>query len=132
MAIRYGSYKAHFWSISNSIEEFNEGIDYCPGQVVPGLTDHKLMNHTLKPVLFHLDRDPGERFPIPFEQEEYTKAIKTLEKLFDEHVKSVKPGQPQLNWCDKAVMHWAPQGCKKINMCLPIPESKPYKCYWPH
>lgn len=41
-----------------------QGINFCPGQEVPGVTTHTQEEHTLLPLIFHLGRDPGERYPI--------------------------------------------------------------------
>lgn len=41
-----------------------QGINFCPGQEVPGVTTHKQKEHTMQPILFNLGRDPGEKFPI--------------------------------------------------------------------
>uniref|UniRef100_A0A673M3W4 N-acetylgalactosamine-6-sulfatase-like n=1 Tax=Sinocyclocheilus rhinocerous TaxID=307959 RepID=A0A673M3W4_9TELE len=64
MAVRIGQYKAHYWTWSNSWEEFNKGINFCPGQEVPGVTTHTQEEHTMQPLIFHLGQDPGERYPI--------------------------------------------------------------------
>lgn len=41
-----------------------QGINFCPGQEVPGVTTHDQKEHTMQPIIFHLGRDPGEKFPI--------------------------------------------------------------------
>lgn len=41
-----------------------QGINFCPGQEVPGVTTHTQEEHALLPLIFHLGRDPGERYPI--------------------------------------------------------------------
>lgn len=41
-----------------------QGIDFCPGQNVSGVTTHTQEDHTELPLVFHLGRDPGERFPL--------------------------------------------------------------------
>ncbi|XP_038825420.1 N-acetylgalactosamine-6-sulfatase-like, partial [Salvelinus namaycush] len=64
MAVRVGPYKAHYWTWSNSWEEFNQGIHFCPGQEVAGVTTHTQQEHTMQPLIFHLGRDPGEKYPI--------------------------------------------------------------------
>uniref|UniRef100_A0A8B9GLQ2 Galactosamine (N-acetyl)-6-sulfatase n=1 Tax=Astyanax mexicanus TaxID=7994 RepID=A0A8B9GLQ2_ASTMX len=64
MAVRVGIYKAHYWTWSNSWEEFNQGINFCPGQEVAGVTTHTQQEHTMQPLIFHLGRDPGEKYPI--------------------------------------------------------------------
>lgn len=43
---------------------FLQGIDFCPGQSVSGVTTHTQEEHTYLPLLFHLGRDPGEKFPL--------------------------------------------------------------------
>lgn len=43
---------------------FFQGINFCPGQEVPGVTTHEQKEHTMQPIIFHLGRDPGEKFPI--------------------------------------------------------------------
>ncbi|NXP38568.1 GALNS sulfatase, partial [Leiothrix lutea] len=64
MAARAGLYKAHYWTWSNSWEEHSKGIDFCPGQSVAGVTTHTQEEHTHLPLLFHLGRDPGEKYPL--------------------------------------------------------------------
>src|SRR5699024_9718180 len=100
MAVRNGPYKAHFWTFTNPIEEFKRGIDYCPGNAVPNVTTHKLTNHK-QPVMFHLVRDPGERFPISRKSTEYKMALKKIEAILEEHQANLKPGEPVLNMCDR-------------------------------
>ena len=41
-----------------------QGVDFCPGQSVLDVTTHTLTNHTAKPLLFHLGKDPGEKYVI--------------------------------------------------------------------
>ncbi|XP_073882874.1 N-acetylgalactosamine-6-sulfatase isoform X9 [Macaca fascicularis] len=64
MATTLGQHKAHFWTWTNSWENFRQGVDFCPGQNVSGVTTHSLEDHTKLPLIFHLGRDPGERFPL--------------------------------------------------------------------
>lgn len=132
MAIRSNQYKAHFWTFTTPPYEIKAGIDYCPNSYLKGITTNDLTNHTLSPILFQVVRDPGEKYPIKETSDEYKNNINKLIELFESHVSSVTPGKPVLNWCDNAVMHWSPPGCEQINMCLPVPQSKPYKCDWPH
>lgn len=42
------------------------GVDFCRGENVTGVTTHEQMNYTASPVLFHLGRDPGEKYPIRY------------------------------------------------------------------
>lgn len=132
MAIRHGPYKAHFWTFSTPTTELKKGIDFCPGQAVANLTTPHLTDHTKSPLLFHLFQDPGERFPIPFNREEYKRVINEIRKIHQDHQSKMKFGVPQLNWCDRAAMTWQPPGCENLGMCLPKPASKPYRCDWPH
>ncbi|XP_076469787.1 N-acetylgalactosamine-6-sulfatase-like [Babylonia areolata] len=132
MAVRWQLYKAHFWTWTNSMEEFKQGVNFCPGQEVEGVTTHEQMNHTAQPLLFQLARDPGEKYIIKPSSAEYKRVMPEIFRLVDEHKTKLVPGDPQLNMCDQSVMNWAPPGCDKISRCLPAPPSKPHKCYWPH
>lgn len=129
-AVRYGLYKLHLWTWTNSIEQFETGIDYCPGQEIENVTTHIQTNRTQNPILFHLGRDPSERFPLSSESPEYLEAMEIFRTIITQHRETLVPGKPQLNWCDAAVMHWAPPGCEKLDRCLPKPKSNPYKCDW--
>ena len=62
------------------------------------------MDHRNHPILYHLGRDPGERYPIPSWTEEYKNQIRILMDIWREHLKTLILGKPRLNWCDKAVM----------------------------
>ncbi|XP_044111489.1 N-acetylgalactosamine-6-sulfatase isoform X1 [Neovison vison] len=132
MAVTLGQYKAHFWTWTNSWEEFRQGIDFCPGQNVSGVTTHTQEDHTELPLVFHLGRDPGERFPLSFASPEYLRALRGVTLAVRQHQETLVPGQPQLNVCNQAVMNWAPPGCEKLGKCLTPPESVPEKCSWPH
>ncbi|RWS09708.1 N-acetylgalactosamine-6-sulfatase-like protein [Dinothrombium tinctorium] len=132
MAIRYGHFKAHFYTWTNSWKQFNTGIDFCPGVNISEFTSHILTNHTLNPKLFHISRDPSEKYEIKASSQEYKSAIAKLKQIYKDHTRTLNPGKPVLNWCDRAVMHWSPPGCESINKCLNPPQSKPYLCDWPH
>ncbi|XP_030649774.1 N-acetylgalactosamine-6-sulfatase [Chanos chanos] len=132
MAVRVGLYKAHYWTWSNSWEEFNKGINFCPGEEVAGVTTHNQEEHTMQPLIFHLGRDPGEKYPISVQTKEYLVVLKHISAVVDEHKRKLVPGVPQLNMCDLAVMNWAPPGCEKLGKCLKAPKSDPWKCDWPH
>ena len=41
-----------------------QGVDFCPGQNVSGVTTHSQEERTKLPLVFHLGRDPGERYPL--------------------------------------------------------------------
>ena len=62
------------------------------------------VDHRKHPILYHLGRDPGERYPIPAWKEEYKIQIPILRKILKNHMDNLVPGEPQLNWCDKSVM----------------------------
>ncbi|XP_030155706.1 N-acetylgalactosamine-6-sulfatase isoform X3 [Lynx canadensis] len=132
MAVTLGQYKAHFWTWTNSWEEFRQGVDFCPGQNVSGVTTHTQEEHTKLPLIFHLGRDPGERYPLSFASTEYLDVLRGITPVVQQHQKALVPGQPQLNVCNQAVMNWAPPGCEKLGKCLTPPESIPEKCFWPH
>ncbi|CAB1339509.1 unnamed protein product [Coregonus sp. 'balchen'] len=108
------------------------GINFCPGQEVAGVTTHTQQDHTMRPLIFHLGRDPGEKYPISVVTKEYQDALSRITPVVDKHKKGLVPGVPQLNMCDMAVMNWAPPGCEKLGKCLKAPKSQPWKCDWPH
>ncbi|XP_036087441.1 N-acetylgalactosamine-6-sulfatase isoform X3 [Rousettus aegyptiacus] len=132
MAVTLGQYKAHFWTWTNSWEEFKQGIDFCPGQNVSGVTTHTQEEHTKLPLVFHLGRDPGEKYPLSFASTEYLDVLRRITPVVQQHQEALVPGQPQLNVCNQAVMNWTPPGCEKLGKCLTPPESVPKKCFWPH
>lgn len=45
---------------------FLQGTNFCPGQDIAGVTTHNQTDHTSKPLLFHIGRDPGEKYPIRY------------------------------------------------------------------
>ena len=48
------------------ISPAQRGVNFCRGENVTGVTTHEQMNYTSSPVLFHLGRDPGEKYPIRY------------------------------------------------------------------
>ncbi|XP_062500967.1 N-acetylgalactosamine-6-sulfatase-like isoform X2 [Corticium candelabrum] len=132
MAVRVGMYKAHYWTWTESLELFNRGTDFCPGEDIPNVTTHDQVNNTAQPLLFHLGRDPGEKYIIHPLSSEYNQAIDPIRAAVAEHLQAMKRADPQLNYCDPAVMNWAPSGCQKLNKCLPIPSHHKTLCVWDH
>uniref|UniRef100_A0A8C8HY85 Sulfatase N-terminal domain-containing protein n=1 Tax=Oncorhynchus tshawytscha TaxID=74940 RepID=A0A8C8HY85_ONCTS len=123
---RVGPYKAHYWTWSNSWEEFNQGINFCPGQEMAGVTTHTQQEHTMQPLIFHLGGGaglaPGERTLAV--TKEYQDALSRITAVVEKHKKGLVPGVPQLNM--------SPPGCEKLGKCLKAPKSQPWKCDWPH
>ena len=132
MAVRSGHYKMHLWTWTTPNEELEKGIDHCPGSYIANVTTTVQVDHQSHPILFHMGRDSGERYPIPRWKPEYKQQVAILREIVSEHQSNLVHGQPQLNWCDIAVMNWAPTGCDDLRDCLPVPASKPYLCTWPH
>ncbi|KAK7114629.1 N-acetylgalactosamine-6-sulfatase-like isoform X1 [Littorina saxatilis] len=132
MAARWQQYKAHFWTWTNSQDEFDKGVNFCPGEEIDGVTTHEQVNNTAEPLLFHLGKDPGEKYMIKSTSVEYKGVMPQILKIVAEHRSQLVKGEPQLNMCDSSVMNWAPPGCEKINKCLPVPKSNPSKCVWVH
>ncbi|XP_067934929.1 N-acetylgalactosamine-6-sulfatase-like [Watersipora subatra] len=132
MALRYGLYKAHLWTWTNGMTEFNHGINFCQGEEVEGVTTHNQTNHTSQPIIFHLGRDPGEKYPLKVASAEYKQAWADIKEQVVKHQSTMVPAKPQMNMCDDSVMNWAPPGCTDLGACLPIPKPNPTKCIWPH
>ena len=51
-----------------------------------------------------MDRDPGEKYPILTWTSEYKEQVAILREIVEKHQNNLDPGEPQLNWCDRAVM----------------------------
>ena len=41
----------------------SKGVNFCPGESIENVTTHQQTQHNL-PLLFHLGRDPGEKYII--------------------------------------------------------------------
>ncbi|WAR11674.1 GALNS-like protein [Mya arenaria] len=109
-----------------------QGIDFCPGESIANVTTHDQVNNTAQPLLFHVGRDPGEKYFIRPHTSEYKQNIGGILSVVEDHKKHLVPGKPQLNWCDNSVMNWSPPGCEKLGQCYKGPPSNPQKCVWPH
>ena len=115
------------------MEELQRGIDHCPGAWLENVTTTDMRHHgDLSPVIFHLGRDPGERFPLRPDSGEYQGALANILRMVETHRAGMVPASPQLEWCDPAVMNWSPPGCQDLHLCQDKPPSQPYLCYWPH
>ena len=97
---------------------------------IDNVTTTDMRHHGDKtPVIFHLRRDPGERYPLGAKTQEYKEALMSISKVVAgmntspnsllslslstlDHRADMVPGAPQLEVCDEAVMNWAPAGCK--------------------
>ncbi|KAB7500564.1 N-acetylgalactosamine-6-sulfatase, partial [Armadillidium nasatum] len=116
------------------------GIDLPDDRFIDGLPLSRSLDDPdlefLRPVLLPRNRLMAVRLgsykmhlwtwnTTPEELEELLAAV-------EEHEAELVAGEPQLNWCDRAVMHWSPPGCEEIGQCLTVPESNPYLCDWPH
>lgn len=130
--VRYGEYKAHLYTWGTPDFAKPLGYYYCPGQHVENVTTEEMRDYRKQPLLFHVGRDPGEKFHIDPETEEYMTAMTAIKKAIDEHVINLTPGKPEFNWCDLAVQNWTPKGCEKVNRCMKAPKSYPYRCDWPY
>merc|ERR1719154_308133 len=124
-AVRWENYKAHFWTWTTPVEELARGIDHCPAANVVNVTTTDMRNHGQSPVIFHLRRDPGERYPLGQATKEYKTVLLKMNEIVAHHPENMVPGVPQLEWCDPAVMNWAPRGCQNIGKCEKIPPSSP-------
>nr|XP_035138530.2 N-acetylgalactosamine-6-sulfatase isoform X4 [Callithrix jacchus] len=130
MAATLGQHKAHFWTWTNSWENFRQGMDFCPGQNVSGVTTHTLEDHTKLPLIFHLGRDPGERFPLSFASTEYQEALSRIAQVVQQHQEALVPGQPQLNVCNWAVMASLRQASQWHLWCRGEGFRPPGPCSW--
>ena len=49
----------------------SQGIDHCPDISIANVTTTDQVDHSSHPILFHLNRDPGERYPMKAHTQEY-------------------------------------------------------------
>lgn len=75
-SIREGAYKAHFYTRENVYEENMEIVYHDP------------------PLLFNLEKDPGEKYNI---SSEYPEVIDHLKQLYEKHCKTIEPVENQLS-----------------------------------
>jgi len=125
-AARVGAYKAHYWTWTH------KHYNFCPGQYVLNVTTPNQVNCTDQPIVFNVERDIGEKYKLGPRSAEYRNAMKVIRPIVEQHKATMIAGEPQLNYCDKAVMNWAPHGCEKIDYCLPVPKSNIKLCSWDH
>ena len=131
MAVRVGAYKAHYW-LWVQFGKQPLHFTFCRGQYIQNVTVHDQMDHTQQPVVFNVNRDPGEKYMLNHRSAEYKAAMAVISKVVKEHQEQLEPGQPSLNYCDNAVQNWSPPGCEEMGYCLPVPPSNLNLCYWDH
>ena len=89
MALRKGPYKMHMitWATPEKYQHISDVRTsnmpfiqkvkvpllqgFCPGQYVANVTTVKQLDHSNKPIIFNIDRDPGETFPLRSSSKEY-------------------------------------------------------------
>lgn len=81
-----------------------QGIDHCPGFWVENVTTTTQVDHRSQPIIFHLERDPQEKYPIHSWTPEYKEQHSILQQIVSHHESHLEPTEPQLNWCDNAIM----------------------------
>ena len=58
------------------------GIDHCPGSFVENVTTTDMRHHgDTDPVIFHLGRDPGEKFPLGKNSQDYKRALASISNI---------------------------------------------------
>ena len=82
-AVRCGSYKMHFASLSDKYFDATDG-PCC----VPGATPFCMREHD-PPLLYHIDYDPSEAHPIASDTDEYARARARVTRAVDEHRKTL-------------------------------------------
>ena len=133
MAVRFGPYKLHLWTWATP-KKYNGLGGFCPGQYTEGLTTEVQVNHTSNPILFNLEKDSAERYPIGNKTGEYLKQTSKILQVIKKHEHKMVKGKPELNWCDEASKNWSPPGCERLHpsSCLKPPKSHPFRCDWDH
>uniref|UniRef100_A0A8C9K4Z9 Galactosamine (N-acetyl)-6-sulfatase n=1 Tax=Panthera tigris altaica TaxID=74533 RepID=A0A8C9K4Z9_PANTA len=129
MAVTLGQYKAHFWTWTNSWEEFRQvrGFRAAVGSAFHTTFSREDTSGPSGPCLSpgHLGRHgPYERFLLASPDADEPKDLDTTE-----------PGSVKNNSMfslNSPCQNWAPPGCERLGKCLTPPESIPEKCFWPH
>ncbi|KAI8483647.1 hypothetical protein Bbelb_385850 [Branchiostoma belcheri] len=85
MAVRHGEYKAHFYSMELPVVDYTQA---CPSGVPTedyytsfDCYDTETVTHHNPPLLFNIDTDPGELYPLPINEHTGTLFEILLEKL---------------------------------------------------
>ncbi|XP_071832350.1 arylsulfatase-like isoform X2 [Apostichopus japonicus] len=97
MAIRHRDYKAHFYSKPKISLDIYSSLCYegwpsarsysCYGCHVPCIQSHELT-----PLLFNLERDPGELYPL--KSRKHKKYLHQIWQERDDHIKNLVKGEP--------------------------------------
>lgn len=117
-ATRQNEYKAHFitWGeISVTVPH----LMYYNGGPCSKHQQMENCNCTVQgnnPLLFHMDRDPSEKYPIDPNTDEYRSVMPQIEAATRHHKDTLHPATPEMNMCDPQVALWAPE--------FPVPPSK--------
>eukprot|EP01104_Vermistella_antarctica_P017477 TRINITY_DN6192_c0_g1_i1.p1 TRINITY_DN6192_c0_g1~~TRINITY_DN6192_c0_g1_i1.p1 ORF type:complete len:193 (-),score=19.76 TRINITY_DN6192_c0_g1_i1:112-690(-) len=90
VAARHGQYKAHWVTVN-----WQEGYDHCPDSVICGC-EGEFAEVQSPPLLFDLDTDPGEDFPLSTDSDVYKSTMSYLESAKNEHLAGVTPAYNQL------------------------------------
>ena len=80
-----------------------KGIDHCPGFWVENVTTTTQVDHRTQPIIFHLERDPQEKYPIHPWTTEYREQHSILQQIVSHH-ESIYYGTSISNWCDDTII----------------------------
>ena len=67
------------------------------------MSTNDIRDHRKLPVLFNVNRDASEKFPLKETTDEYLKEVTTLKRVIAEHERTLVKADPELNWCDEGV-----------------------------
>ena len=108
MALRMGQYKAHFYTQGSSLSDDFNYDPVCSSMA--NLTEHS------PPLLFNLDQDPGERYPL--DREMYAEVLKRMIDLRNELSQKISWAPSEML---KGTSKKAFPCCRGSQLCHPFP-----------
>ncbi|XP_033624366.1 arylsulfatase A-like [Asterias rubens] len=106
-AVRYKQYKAHYITKGSTLSG--------PTNVDHDCSNTSLIHHS-PPLLFELNRDPGERYDLSTDKH-YQSVLKEIGKIRDKLVSGMTWGKSQINGTDPNVEPCCNSGCKPFPKC---------------
>ncbi len=106
-AVRYKQYKAHYFTKGSALSG--------PTNVDHDCSNTSLVYHSL-PLLFDLNRDPGERYDLSTNKH-YQSILEEIGRIRDQLVAGMTWGKSQINGTDPDVEPCCSPGCKPFPKC---------------